>query len=122
VLTMLAQARLHLRRGDPQARAAAETSLALGREYNMTHHVADALGVLGEIELADGRPDKAVSYLEQSVAMWRTRGWLFFLATALASLGRAYSPLDQEAATAAFTEAREIFTRLGNTVMLSMLP
>ncbi|GAA4704408.1 SARP family transcriptional regulator [Phytohabitans rumicis] len=113
VLTMLALARLHLRRGDPQARSAAESSLALGREYNMTHHVADALGVLGEIELAGGDPERAVAYLEESVAMWRTRGWLSFLAAALVSLGRAYAAAGSPAADGAFAEAQEIATRLG---------
>jgi DNA-binding SARP family transcriptional activator len=114
VLTMLALARLQLRLGDPLARAAAETSLALGRHYNMGHHVADSLGVLGEIELAEGHHAEAVGYLRESVDMWRTRGWLSFLAAALSSLGDACATVDPPAARAAWTEARDLFTRLGN--------
>lgn len=122
VLTMLELARLYLRRGDPRARTAAETSLALGREYTMSHHVADSLGVLGEIELAAGRPDKAAKHLEESVALWRTRGWLSFLAGALAELGKAYTETDPEAAKAAFDEARELYLRLDNAEAAAALP
>jgi tetratricopeptide (TPR) repeat protein len=114
VLTMLALARLDLLRGDPSARAAVETALAWGRHYNMHHHVADALSILGEINVAEGRPAAAVPYLLESVAMWRRRGWLSFLASALVSLGLAFASSDQEAARTALTEAREIYTRLGN--------
>ncbi|REF99451.1 tetratricopeptide repeat protein [Asanoa ferruginea] len=114
VLTMLALARLDLRRGDPSARAAAEAALAWGRHYNMRHHVADALSILGEISVAEGRPASAVPYLVESVAMWRKRGWLSFLASALVSLGLAFASSDQQAARAALTEAREIYTQLGD--------
>jgi DNA-binding SARP family transcriptional activator len=122
VLTQLELARLYLRRGDPRARTAAETSLALGREYNMSHHVADSLGVLGEIELAAGRPDKAAKHLEESVALWRTRGWLSFLANALAELGKAYVEIDPQLAKAAFDEARDLYVRLDNAEAAASLP
>jgi len=113
VLTMVALARLYLRQGDPRAREAAESSLALGREFNMSHHVADALGALGEIELAGGRPEQAVSYLEQSVTIWRTRGWLSFLAGALYLLSQAYEAKGDEAAAARVRgEAQEILATL----------
>jgi hypothetical protein len=112
---MVALARLYLRQGDPRAREAAEASLALGREFNMSHHVADALGALGEIELAAGRPAQAVSYLEQSVAIWRTRGWLSFLALALQVLGQAYEAAgDEPAADRVRGEAREILASLSS--------
>ncbi|WP_441223908.1 BTAD domain-containing putative transcriptional regulator [Phytohabitans sp. LJ34] len=115
VLTMVALSRLYLRQGDPRAREAAESSLALGREFNMSHHVADALGALGEIELAAGRPEQAVSYLEQSVAIWRTRGWLSFLAAALHTLGQAYEASgDEPAAARVRGEAQEILATLGS--------
>ncbi|MFC0529579.1 AfsR/SARP family transcriptional regulator [Phytohabitans kaempferiae] len=115
VLTMVALARLHLRRGDPRARAAAEASLALGREFNMSHHVADALGALGEIELAAGRAERAVGYLEQSVALWRKRGWLSFLAAALYVLGQAHEANgDATAADRACAEAGEILATLSS--------
>ncbi|GAB3522816.1 BTAD domain-containing putative transcriptional regulator [Phytohabitans suffuscus] len=113
VLTMVALSRLYLRHGDPRAREAAEASLALGREFNMSHHVADALGALGEVELAGGRPEQAVSYLEQSVAIWRKRGWLSFLATALYVLGQAYEASgDQPAADRVRGEAARILASL----------
>ncbi|MEJ3745739.1 BTAD domain-containing putative transcriptional regulator [Actinomycetes bacterium KLBMP 9797] len=121
VLTMLELARLYLHRGDPRARGAAEKSLALGRQFNMSHHVADSLGVLGEIELADGQPERAAVYLAESVALWRTRGWLSFLAEALVNLGRALTLTDPPAAKAAVDEAREIFGRLGNTARVADL-
>jgi tetratricopeptide (TPR) repeat protein len=121
VLTMLALARLQLRLGDPRARAAAETSLALGRHYNMGHHVADSLGVLGEIELSEGHHAEAVDYLRESVDMWRTRGWLSFLAAALSSLGDACSAVDPPAAREAWTEARDLFAKLGNSFKADQL-
>ncbi|WP_238012371.1 BTAD domain-containing putative transcriptional regulator [Dactylosporangium sp. AC04546] len=113
-LTMLAYARVHAKRGDDgRARSAAAASLALGREYNMTHHVADALAVLGELELAAGRPAEAVALLAESVRLWRTRGWPAFLAAALTALGAAQSTLDAAAARAAWEEARSLFAALG---------
>jgi DNA-binding SARP family transcriptional activator/tetratricopeptide (TPR) repeat protein len=112
-LTLLTLARLHLHRGDPRARAEADAALAIGREHNLGHHVAQALAVRGEIELADGRPAEAVRLLEESVAIWRTRGWLSFQADALTALGRAYTAVDPAAARAAFAEAAELYARLG---------
>jgi tetratricopeptide (TPR) repeat protein len=115
VLTMVALARLYMRQGDPRAREAAESSLVLGRKFGMSHHVADALGALGEIELAEGRPERAVSYLEQSVAIWRRRGWLSFLASALHLLGRAYEGNgDEPAAARVRGEARQILATLSS--------
>ncbi|TCB95375.1 XRE family transcriptional regulator [Micromonospora zingiberis] len=113
-LTLLALARLHFKRGDPEAREAAEMSLALGREYRMTHHVAEALQLLGEIELARDSPAGAIPYLEESVTLWRTRGWPSFQAAALTSLGRARMHSDQRAARAAFAEAHAILVQLDN--------
>jgi DNA-binding SARP family transcriptional activator len=114
VLTLLALARLELRRGDPGAGPAAESALAMARKYRMSHHVAEALGLLGEIALAEGDRESAVAYFGESVSMWRTRGWLSYQAAALALLGEAQAGLDPAAARAAFTEARELFDRLGH--------
>ncbi|WP_204000337.1 ATP-binding protein [Micromonospora lutea] len=113
-LTLLALARLQVKRGDPEARETAEMSLALGREYHMTHHQAEALLLLGEIELAEDRPARAVPYLERSVTLWRTRGWPSFQAAALTSLGRARLHSDPQAARGAFEEAHALFVQLGN--------
>ncbi|WP_406069013.1 ATP-binding protein [Micromonospora sp. NBC_01638] len=121
VLTLLALARLDLQRGDPAARTTAETSVALSREYHMSHHLAQALDVLGEIELADGSPARAIGHLEESVAIWRTRGWHSMQATALTNLGKAYAQTEPLAAQRAFEEASAIFTRLGNTAKLAEL-
>jgi tetratricopeptide (TPR) repeat protein len=110
---MLGLARLYAKRGDPRATAAAETALAMGREYDMTHHMADALTILGEIDLAAGRRESAIDRLRESVRLWRTRGWPSFLATALSSLGDAYASSDEPAARAAWSEARELFARSG---------
>ncbi|WP_051799668.1 AfsR/SARP family transcriptional regulator [Catenuloplanes japonicus] len=115
VLSMLTLARLHLDRGDAQARPTAEAALETAREYRMTHHVADSLGILGEIALREGQRAEAVAYLRDSVAMWRSRGWLLFLARALTLLARALDGLDPDAAAAALGEAGELFTRAGDT-------
>lgn len=121
VLTLLALARLDLQRGDPAARTTAETSVALSREYHMSHHLAEALEVLGEIELADGFPARAIGHLEESVAIWRTRGWHSMQATALTNLGKAYAQIEPLAARGAFEEAGAILTRLGDTARLAEL-
>jgi tetratricopeptide (TPR) repeat protein len=93
-LALLALARLYLVLGDPAAAGTARAALAFGREYQMNHHSADALGVLGELDLARGRHAEALRHLAESVRLWRTRGWPSFLASTLASLGAAYAPLD----------------------------
>jgi hypothetical protein len=85
----------------------------------MIHHVADALGVLGEIALAEGRHGDAVEHLAESVRLWRTRGWPSFLALALATLGDAYQ--DVEAASRCWTEARDLFAGLGSTGRVAAL-
>ncbi|MFC3742371.1 ATP-binding protein [Paractinoplanes deccanensis] len=108
VLTLLALARLHLRRGDPAARSTAELALALSREYRMGHHLAEALQVLGEIEFAAGNRDRAITLLEESVRRWRQRGWYSLQAAALVSLGHAYTGVDPAAARRAFAEADAI--------------
>src|SRR5215207_2646341 len=86
-LTLLCLARVHVRRDTAQAGVEAEAALAIGREHRMTYHGADSLSVLGEIALASGRTAEAVGHLEESVAIWRARGWLSYLAAALARLG-----------------------------------
>ncbi|CAM3592267.1 BTAD domain-containing putative transcriptional regulator [Kibdelosporangium persicum] len=114
VLTLLALARLYFRVGDEAARPTAETAVALSREYNMSHHLAEALEILGSIEVAAGNPAKAVPHLEESVALWRTRGWHSFHAIALTSLGKAYADSDPEAARRAFRSAHDLFVQVGN--------
>jgi hypothetical protein len=52
--------------------------------------------------------------MEDSVAVWRTWGWLSYQAAALTHLGQAYASADADrpAARCAFTEARDIYSRL----------
>ena len=85
----------------------------MGREYDMTHHMADALTILGELDLAAGRRDSSIARLQEAVRLWRTRGWPSFLATALRSLGDAYAGIDEDAARAAWSEARTLFAHSG---------
>ncbi|MQS15629.1 hypothetical protein F7Q99_26000 [Streptomyces kaniharaensis] len=42
------------------------------------------------MDLAAGDHASAVAYLEESVLVWRARGWRSFLVGALQALGRAY--------------------------------
>ncbi|HEU5107729.1 MAG TPA: tetratricopeptide repeat protein, partial [Micromonosporaceae bacterium] len=121
-LSLLTQARLYGLSGDPRARQAAGAALEIARDYDMGHHVADALGVLGELALAEGDGERAVAHLSESVALWRARGWPSFLATALRALGRAHAAhqpgadpaVAREKARAAWTEARGIAEALGD--------
>ena len=114
VLTLLAIARLHLRRGDAQAGPTADAALAVARKYRMSHHIAEALGLLGEIAMAAGDRVAAVARFTESVTMWRTRGWLSYQAAALAMLGAAQTELDHAAARDALVEARDLFAQLNN--------
>lgn len=72
--------------GDPRARPAARTAEAISRRNTMSHHLADALLVLGRLDLAAGDPVSAVANLEESVELWRRRGWGSFLAEAQEAL------------------------------------
>ncbi|GLX00527.1 BTAD domain-containing putative transcriptional regulator [Microtetraspora sp. NBRC 16547] len=97
---LVALAKLYAVHHDPRARAAAEAAEALSRSHHLAHHTADALWVLGEVDLAEGRISEAVTHLEESVRLWRTRGWQEFLAGALASLADAYTAAGDLAAAA----------------------
>jgi tetratricopeptide (TPR) repeat protein len=88
---LVALAKLYGVARDPRARAAAEAAEALSRSHHLAHHRADALWVLGDVDLAEGRFGEAVTHLEESVRLWRTRGWQDFLAGALSSLADAYT-------------------------------
>ncbi|WP_433796724.1 BTAD domain-containing putative transcriptional regulator [Actinoplanes sp. CA-252034] len=112
ILTMIVKARVAMGSGDDTAGPTARAALAAAREYRMTHHVAESLDVLGEIELNAGHSAEAAVHLRESVGLWRTRGWLRFQAQALVLLGRALSDHEGEAALA---EAADLFTRLGDT-------
>jgi YD repeat-containing protein len=81
----------------------------------MGHHVAEALTVLGEAELAEGDAAGAVAHLREAVGVWRTRGWLSFQADALAVLGQALSDTDPGGARDAYDEAGRLYEQTGAT-------
>lgn len=117
VFSLLYLTRLYLRLGDPQARETAETAAGLSRRHAMNHHLADALELLGRVHLDGGDTAAAVAALEESVRLWRTRGWLSFLVPALRTLGRAYEAAGKEhAARLVREEAEELEARDGATV------
>lgn len=114
--SLLYLAKLYAALDDPRARPAAEAVLSLSRRHDMRHHVADALKVLGDLDLAAGRYASATVRLEESVRVWRSRGWSSFLAETLRSLGRAQAGNgDGEAAARSWTEARSLFEGLSDT-------
>lgn len=115
--SLLYLAKLYAGQDDPRARPTAEAVLSVSRRHGMRHHLADALRVLGDLDLAAGRHASAVLRLEESVRIWRSRGWSSFLAETLRSLGHAHAGAgDTEAAARAWTEARSLFGRLSDAV------
>ncbi|MEU8925519.1 BTAD domain-containing putative transcriptional regulator [Kitasatospora sp. NPDC048545] len=107
--SLLYLATLYAAIGDGRARDTAEAALAIARRFDLGHHLAQALGILGELDLAAGDHASAVAYLEESVLVWRARGWRSFLARALRALGRAYDAAGlPESAGRVVAEAREL--------------
>jgi DNA-binding SARP family transcriptional activator len=120
--SLLYLAKLYAALGDPRARPAAESVVSVSRRHGMRHHLADALKVLGDLDLAAGRFTAATLRLEESVLVWRSRGWTAFLAETLRSLGRAHAGSGaEEAAAGAWTEARALFERLSDTAAVAAL-
>ncbi|MFC3995232.1 BTAD domain-containing putative transcriptional regulator [Nocardiopsis sediminis] len=111
VFSLLYLARLHIRLGEPEALATAREAAGLSRRHGMNHHLADALGLVGEVLLDQGRVTEAVAELEESVRVWRTRGWPSFMVPVLRTLARAHQAAgDHEAARAALAEADALTT------------
>ncbi|MBV6702736.1 BTAD domain-containing putative transcriptional regulator [Kitasatospora aureofaciens] len=107
--SLLYLAMLYAATGDDRARETAEAALAIARRFDMGHHLAQALGILGELDLAAGDHAAAVAHLEESVLVWRARGWRSFLAEALQALGRAYAAAGlPDSAERVRREAREL--------------
>ncbi|MEU8384558.1 BTAD domain-containing putative transcriptional regulator, partial [Streptosporangium sp. NPDC048865] len=114
-MTLLALAKLYRGEGDERARPTAVTVEELSRRYNLTHHLADALWVLGDLDRADGDAARAVEHLTESVALWRTRSWTTYLGGALRSLGLAHAAAgDRTRAVKCWREAHELFTVIGD--------
>lgn len=111
--SLLYLSKLFVATGDDRARPTLELALAYSQAGNFRHHLADALGVLGELNMTEGDLPGAVACLERSVQVWRTRGWIPFLARALRTLGDAHAAAgDHDASRARWTEARELFRRI----------
>ncbi|MEU4116527.1 BTAD domain-containing putative transcriptional regulator [Kitasatospora sp. NPDC028055] len=113
--SLLYLAAIHTATGDTRARPTAEAALAIARRFDMGHHLAQALGILGELDLTAGDHTSAIAHLEESVLVWRARGWRSFLATALRTLGRAYQAAGlPESAARVLDEARELTAGSGD--------
>jgi DNA-binding SARP family transcriptional activator/tetratricopeptide (TPR) repeat protein len=111
--SLLYLGKLYAATGDPRARPTVESVVSISRRSHMNHHLADALKVLGELELAAGEPEAAAARLEDAVRLWRKRGWHSFLAETLRSLGRAHRACgDEDAARRAWCEALALYRRL----------
>ncbi|GAA1082959.1 AfsR/SARP family transcriptional regulator [Nocardiopsis composta] len=109
VFSLMYLTRLYIALGDPEALPTAESAARLSRRHGMNHHLADSLALAGEIHLSAGRVPEAVAILEESVGLWRTRGWPSFLADALDTLARAYDAASRPtAAVTARTEAARL--------------
>ncbi|MER6303610.1 BTAD domain-containing putative transcriptional regulator [Kitasatospora sp. NPDC001539] len=107
--SLLYLATLYAATGDDRARPTAEAALVIARRLDLGHHLAQALGILGELDLAAGEHAAAVAHLEESVLVWRARGWRSFLAGALRTLARAYEASGlTESAARVLEEAREL--------------
>lgn len=108
--SLLYLAKLFAAVGDERARATAEQTLAYSEDGNFGHYLADALSVLGQLDLAEGDVPAAVSAFERSVAVWRTRGSIPYLARTLRALGDAYGAAgDHDKARGVWEEARDLF-------------
>ncbi|MFI0424924.1 BTAD domain-containing putative transcriptional regulator [Spongiactinospora sp. 9N601] len=108
-LTLVVLAGLYARTGDERARRTAETAESMSRQYNLSHHLADSLAVLGGLDLAEGRAASAVRRLEESVGLWRVRGWSSYLGRTLLVLADAYAAVgDIDAAEGCRAEAAQV--------------
>lgn len=83
-----------------KARKLASAALAISERFSYNHHRADALTLLGQIEIASGRAELAVEYLEPAVELWRSRGWQAFLDGAQQLLEQAYAASGRDASGA----------------------
>ncbi|URN07510.1 NB-ARC domain-containing protein [Actinomadura madurae] len=111
--SLLYLSKLFAATGDDRARATLDLTLAHSEHGNFGHFLADALSVLGQLDLAEGDPPAAIATLERSVRVWRTRGWIPYLARTLRALGDAHDAAgDHRTARAVWLEARELFGRI----------
>ncbi|MFD4639768.1 BTAD domain-containing putative transcriptional regulator [Lentzea sp. NPDC058436] len=108
--SLLYLAKLFAAVGDERARATAELTRTYSEDGNFGHYLADALAVIGQVDLAEGDVPAAVGAFEHSVRVWRTRGSIPYLARTLRALGDAYLAAgDHHRARVVWEEARELF-------------
>ncbi|MFI0351080.1 BTAD domain-containing putative transcriptional regulator [Actinomadura sp. 9N407] len=113
--SLLYLSKLFVAIGDERARATLHLTLTHSENGNFGHHLADALSVLGHLNLAEGDLPAAVAAFERSVQVWRTRGWIAYLARTLRSLGDAHNAAgDHHTAKATWEEARELFSGISD--------
>ncbi|MCP9972074.1 NB-ARC domain-containing protein [Actinomadura madurae] len=113
--SLLYLAKLFVATGDAQARPTLERLLSFSLAGNFRHHLADGLGVLGELNMAEG------TFSERSRA-WSVRwrcgaradGFRIWRGPCACSATPAMPPGDRDAALAAWAEARELFVRIGD--------
>ncbi|MFC5747689.1 AfsR/SARP family transcriptional regulator [Actinomadura rugatobispora] len=111
--SLLYLSKLFAATGDERARATVELTLAHSENGNFGHFLADALSILGRLNLAEGDVPAAIAALERSVQVWRTRGWIPYLARTLRYLGDAHGAAgDHLAAGASRREARELLNEI----------
>jgi tetratricopeptide (TPR) repeat protein len=114
--SLLYLAKSFTRRRDPRALATIRIAVSLSRDGNFRHHLADSPALLGQVHLVAGEVTRAIACVEESVQVWRTRGWPAFLAETLRTLAGAYAAAgDHTSAERAWREARELYQRLGET-------
>ncbi len=104
----------------PEAIAHAETALRLVEETGFRGGLANCLTTLGREHLEQGHVDRAIPFLERSVALSREWQWPYTLAYGTGLLGEAYALGARRAeAVSLLEESVELATRIGQ---LSLVP
>jgi tetratricopeptide (TPR) repeat protein len=100
-----------------QASEIAHDALALSRRMSYRMREGQALTVLAEISLGQGRRDSARAYLEEALENHRTTGYRLGEAQTLAVLGRVeLASAGQDAAKRCWEAAQELFEDIGAPV------
>jgi tetratricopeptide (TPR) repeat protein len=112
-IALRGQGVLYTLQGDlPAARACLEQSLAAWRSINAdADAVYDLLGCLGNLLVAEGRPEEAAPHWSEALAHWRGKGHPRWTSVALCGLARAQLAAgDLDGAAAACAEAMTVIT------------
>ncbi|WP_203930700.1 AfsR/SARP family transcriptional regulator [Virgisporangium ochraceum] len=106
---------VYVRRGRPRTRRVLEHGLALSVAQQSSFGHALALHGLGELELSEGRPRRAVARLTEAAARWSRVEARFAQARTMRSLGHAHAAVgDDDAARAAWSAALDLYRQVGN--------